>query len=124
MIFHNNKSDHIAISGPSKNTSQKCMIKILFIIMITDRPTKQFIHFPGQSFRITVPYCMEQLLPVPFLCAFIKPPADCCFKYFLNFRIRDHKSRHPLCQRSRKFRFPHAGQISGQIQNTPQIILR
>ena len=86
--------------------------------------SKQGIHLLGDSLTVAVPDCIKQSIPIPLLCAVIEPFDDGRFKDFFDFCIRDHQSDHPVRQFALIILFSRLGQVSCQIQRTPEIIFR
>ena len=86
--------------------------------------SNQGIHLPGDTLTVAVPDCIKQSIPIPLLRTVIKPFDDCCFKSLFDFCIQDHQSDHPVRQFALIILFPRLGQVSCQIQRTPEIIFR
>ena len=112
------------VPSTREDACKECVVEVLPIVMVADGTPEQSIHFLGNVFAVTVPDCIKQSNPIPLLCAVIEPFDDCCFKNLFDFCIRDHQSDHPVRQFALIILFTRLGQVSCQIQRTPEIIFR
>ena len=110
------------ISGTGENTRKKSIVEIFSIVMIADGTPEQSIHFSCNALTVTVPDCIEQSISISFLRTVIKPFNDCRFKNLFDFCIRNHKGNHAIRQLTLIIFFTSFGQVSCQIQRTPEII--
>ena len=67
------------------------MIKVLFVIMITDGLVEKVVDLIRQSFRVTRPHGPEQSGPVPPLGAITKPLFNRGRKNLPDLGVRDHQ---------------------------------
>ena len=109
-------------AGAGQDAGQERMVKILFVIVVTNGFVEQFIDLRSQCFRVTRPHSVKQGGQIPGLGALVKPFLDGRLKNFPDFRIGNDQSRGVLWQRGRKIVLPDLCQVTGQIQDTPQIL--
>ena len=111
-------------AGSGQDPGQERMVKILFVVVVADGLVEQFVDLCGQRFRVTRPHSVKQGGQIPSLGALVKPLLDGRLENFPDFRIGNDQGGGVLWQWSRKIVLPNLCQVTGQIQDAPQVFFR